>query len=173
MSILSLTGWVHPLKSPVYPESSGLRFGAARSGDRPAECGAGHCGIDMLCNEGTQVYSVHDGVVVTAQDNEVVGGSAGRYISISHAGGVAKSYYIHLDKLYVKAKQTVASGQLIGTVGRTGVTSSPTHLHFAVVENGKYINPEPYVRSWSTGGVSVLLPIAAFIMCWFAWKRLF
>lgn len=173
MSVLSIPGWVHPLKSPVYPESSGLRFGAARSGDRPAECGQGHCGIDMLCAEGTPVYAAHEGVVVTAQTNEVAGGSAGRYISISHAGGVAKTYYIHLDQLYVKAKQTVSAGQAIGTVGRTGVTSSPTHLHFAFMENGKYIDPEAAVRSWPTGGGSIVPFLAMLAVAWWAWKRLF
>jgi len=174
VSILrTVPGWVHPLRKPIYPSSSGLRFGAGRSGNRPAECGAGHCGVDLLCSVGTPTYSVHDGVVVTAQRNEVVGGSAGRYISINHAGGVAKSYYIHLDKVDVSKGQQVRAGQHIGTVGRTGVKTSPTHLHFAVKEKGKYVNPEPALRSWPTSAGGGLLFLAALtVVGWLAWTRL-
>ncbi|MDD5492566.1 MAG: M23 family metallopeptidase, partial [bacterium] len=52
-------------------------------------------------------------------------------------------YYAHLDKVMVKPGQLLKAGEVIGTVGRTGLLAeqktSPTHLHLMVLqyqENG-------------------------------------
>jgi hypothetical protein len=39
--------------------------------------------------------------------------------------------YGHLDELYVQTGQTVAAGDIVGTVGSTGVALGP-HLHFEI-----------------------------------------
>lgn len=172
MSALAVSGWIHPLKNRSLPPSPGTRFGANRSGDRPAECGGGHCGVDLLCEVGTPTYSVHDGVVATAQPNEIAGGRAGRYILINHAGGEVRTSYVHLDRVDVKKGQQVRAGQYIGTVGRTGVKTSPTHLHFAVRVRGKYTNPEPHLRRWIAGGVQkgggIVMVAAVGLVLWLA-----
>lgn len=64
-------------------------------------------------------------------------------VVIAHDGGVV-SMYAHLDAWghppTVKAGDEVASGQKIGTVGLTGMTTG-LHLHWAVWKNGALIDP--------------------------------
>lgn len=47
-------------------------------------------------------------------------------------------YYAHLDKVMVKPGQFLKAGEVIGTIGRTGILaekkSSPTHLHLMVLQ---------------------------------------
>lgn len=151
LSIFTVGGWQHPIPSHRTISS---HFGASRSGNRPAECGAGHCGLDFPAPVGVPVYAIHDGVVLIAQQNEIAGGAAGRYVKLEHAGGQARSWYIHLDTVGVKAKQQVRAGQQVGTNGLTGVKNTPPHLHFALaVKSGSgyvYIDPEPFVANWGS-----------------------
>lgn len=47
-------------------------------------------------------------------------------------------YYAHLDKVMVKPGQFLKAGEVIGTIGRTGVSASkkasPTHLHLMLLQ---------------------------------------
>lgn len=174
----ALPGWVHPL--PTH-RTIGSRFGASRSGDRPEECGLGHCGVDLFAPLGTPVYACQDGNVVTAQTDEAAGGAAGKYVKLSHGGDLVRTWYIHLDSLTVSAGQQVAAGQQIGTVGTTGTQSTPAHLHFALalVTGGRatYADPESLLASWpNPGGGSAsafewLQLAAAAALVWYLWKR--
>jgi len=161
-SIFAVGNWRHPI--PTHRAISS-HFGASRSGNRPTECAAGHCGVDFKAPVGTPVYAVQDGLVLIAERNEVVGGDAGRYVKLEHAGGLARSWYIHLDAVSVDKGQKVFAGQQVGTVGVTGVKNSPPHLHFALAVPGHggftYVDPEPIIAGWSGGGASSLLALAA------------
>jgi murein DD-endopeptidase MepM/ murein hydrolase activator NlpD len=46
---------------------------------------------------------------------------------------------LHPD-LPVRAGQSVAAGQIVGSVGLTGVTTGP-HLHFTVFAEGEFVDP--------------------------------
>ena len=70
-------------------------------------------------------------------------GSYGKYIMIDHGGGII-TLYGHLSSINVDQDQMVVKGQKIGEVGATGYVTGP-HLHFEVRENGKRVNPEPYL----------------------------
>lgn len=49
----------------------------------------------------------------------------------------------------VSAGQTVSAGQLVGYVGDSGF-SFGAHLHFALIQNGNYANPQSYLNSGVT-----------------------
>lgn len=138
--------WVHPLAGRrVLPPGEHLRFGAARSGTRPAECGQGHCGVDIGSTRGTIIHAAADGEIAIAHlENQ---GEAGRAIAIDHGGGV-RTYYMHLDELRpgIEAGQRIRAGDALGTMGDTGLAVGP-HLHFALTQErgGRtwYVDPEP------------------------------
>jgi len=46
---------------------------------------------------------------------------------------------------FAQAKTTVAAGEKLGVVGRTGVTVG-THLYFEMLMAGKPVDPAPYLR---------------------------
>jgi len=167
---------VHPLAERKLPPSPGTKFGAARSAaGRPAECGGGHCGVDLYywkagldpnTGIGRPVFAVAAGKVIAASESD----SAGKYVWIKHDS--FRSHYVHLDSYFVRTGDTVAEGQQIGTLGRTGITTDPAHLHFGLSTlAGKYYDPEPKLRVWPLvgGGIGLLL-VAAAVLYWY-WKK--
>jgi len=142
--------WVHPLAGPrVLPVIAPARFGALRPGTRAAECGLGHCGVDIGNKRGTIVHAAGDGEIVAAFTE--IRGEAGRFVAIEHGGGL-RTYYMHLDQLRpgLEVRQKVRAGEPIGTIGTTGFALEAPHLHFALTQehNGRtwYIDPEPLLR---------------------------
>lgn len=90
-----------------------------------------HNGIDLKAETGKPVYSVSEGVVKAAKNNE---GGYGLYIAIDH--GNYGTLYAHLSRYIIVKGQTVKAGDLIGYSGGTGVVTAP-HLHFEL-RIGKY-----------------------------------
>ena len=155
--------WIHPLVGPDLhlPARNTRRFGAPREGLRPEECGSGHCGVDLGTEKGAAVMAVHDGVIERIERDPEVGGrrgNEGRFIRINHRGGHVVSSYMHLDGIRndLRPGLPVKAGELIGTVGDTGVQHSGPHLHFAISirrdANGEelFIDPEPLLHLWPT-----------------------
>jgi murein DD-endopeptidase MepM/ murein hydrolase activator NlpD len=58
---------------------------------------------------------------------------------IAHHSGY-RTLYGHLDVIRVTANQYVATGQQIGDVGSTGM-STGSHCHFSVFKYGSTVNP--------------------------------
>jgi protocatechuate 3,4-dioxygenase beta subunit len=150
--------WVHPLAGKrLMPWRDFGRFGAHREGPRPAECGRGHCGIDLGGKRGATVHAAADGVVALVFTE--IRKEAGRYVAIDHPGGL-RSYYMHLDDVRADLEigQVIRGGDPLGTVGRTGVVKDAPHLHFSIAqERGDrtwYIDPEPILQH------AVVLPVA-------------
>jgi len=96
-----------------------------------------HFGVDFAAPTGTPVRSVGDGVI------EEIGykGSAGKMVKITHNATYATAY-LHLNSIGTKLQvgSKVHRGQVIGTVGSTGLASGP-HLHFSLYKDGKYVDP--------------------------------
>ena len=67
----------------------------------------------------------------------------GNLILIKHTDGYITAY-AHIDKILVKKGQTVARGEKIATVGKTGGVSKP-QLHFEVRAGKKAVNPRYYL----------------------------
>lgn len=113
-----------------------------------------HRGVDVESLPGEPVRAVADGLVVFAGVDLPGGqnhvqlasqaeydayprdslGAGGRYVCIRHEreGGLpsVRSCSMHLEEVHVRYGQRVARGDLIGTVGRTGMRDSAAHLHF-------------------------------------------
>ncbi|MGB3478868.1 MAG: M23 family metallopeptidase [bacterium] len=96
-----------------------------------------HHGLDYCAPTGTPISSIGDGVVTYKGWR----GGYGNLVEIKHKNNF-KTRYGHLSKfakgLY-KGKK-VKSGELIGYVGSTGLSTGP-HLHFELHKNGVPINP--------------------------------
>ena len=66
---------------------------------------------------------------------------------INHGWGII-SIYNHLNKLNVKINDKISKGDIIGTVGSTGIATG-THLHFGISIQSVRVNPEHWVHHTS------------------------
>lgn len=98
----------------------------------------------------------HEGIDVSApMGAPIVAPAAGRVISVSNEPGYGNTFqidhgdgivtkYAHCTRIVVHEGQMVTRGQLIATVGNTGLATGP-HLHYEVHVNGKPVDPLKYV----------------------------
>jgi len=98
---------------------------------------ARHNGTDFGAPFGTPVRATASGVV-SGRGRD---GGRGNYVTIRHANGFASHYY-HLNRFAggLRVGLRVEQGQVIGTVGSTGLSTGP-HLHYGLLKNGRYLNP--------------------------------
>jgi murein DD-endopeptidase MepM/ murein hydrolase activator NlpD len=99
-----------------------------------------HSGCDFTAAHGTPIWATAAG---TVSSSDWLGGY-GKTVEIEHGEGL-KTLYAHCDELKVKKGQTVRRGQLIATVGTTGLSSGP-HCHYEIHKDGKPIDPASYLR---------------------------
>jgi murein DD-endopeptidase MepM/ murein hydrolase activator NlpD len=157
----TLATWVHPVLAAreLYPPQEVRHFGAARKGVTRAECGQGHCGIDLDGPRGQPIVAVAAGTLVRVERHELgLDGRSGRYVRIQHEDGTLTAY-MHLDIVAegLHVGDRVSAGQVIGTLGATACYSAPAHLHFSLevptrpTEHGditdtRYVDPGPYLQ---------------------------
>lgn len=100
-----------------------------------------HKGLDFSTwRSGDPVVATADGQVVTVTfDN-----SFGNYIVIKHSHGIY-TRYAHLNSFRVKKGQIVQQGDVIGTIGNTGISTGP-HLHYEVHIGSDVVDPAKYIR---------------------------
>ncbi|HSV88942.1 MAG TPA: M23 family metallopeptidase [Bacteroidales bacterium] len=98
-----------------------------------------HTGVDFIAPTGTPIYSTGNGVVRRAQRNF---SGYGLMVEIDHGFGYA-TLYAHMHTIKVQPGQRVSRGEVIGTVGNTGLSTAP-HLHYEVIRNGRKVNPVHY-----------------------------
>lgn len=96
-----------------------------------------HLGVDFAAPIGTPVRTVGDGVVVFSGYSP----SGGNMVRILHDSRYTTEY-MHLNSIVknVKKGSKVTRGDSIGTLGNTGLSSGP-HLHYALFDKGRYIDP--------------------------------
>ncbi|MFQ5739517.1 MAG: peptidoglycan DD-metalloendopeptidase family protein [Acidobacteriota bacterium] len=101
-----------------------------------------HLGIDFAAPLGTRVLASANGTVVFAGWK----GGFGKLVKIRHPVGFTTSYG-HLSRILVKAGRKLQQGQVIGTVGATGLATG-AHLDYRIQDKrGRYINPRKKI-SW-------------------------
>ncbi len=94
-----------------------------------------HRGVDYAADRGTPVIAAGDGKVIKSSYDKY----NGHHVFIQH-GEKYVTKYLHFTKRKVKYGQTVKQGQIIGTVGSTGLASGP-HLHYEFLVDGVHRNP--------------------------------
>lgn len=127
------TAFVYPVMGPRMSSDYGTRKHPVKKIRKH------HDGIDLAAPVGAPIRAVADGQVMYADPH----GGYGRYVVIQHLDGFT-SHYGHCEKLEVAPGQKVTAGQIIGTVGSSGVSTGP-HLHFEIRRNGEAQNPERYL----------------------------
>lgn len=97
-----------------------------------------HHGVDYAAPKGTPVVSIGDGKVI-AKGYDSKGG--GNYVKIKH-NSIYTTVYMHLNSFArgLSVGSSVRQGELIGTVGATGLATGP-HLDFRVYREGHPIDP--------------------------------
>ena len=74
-------------------------------------------------------------------------GPGGFFVRIMHEGGI-RSGYFHLTASASSPARPCTPGEIIGTVGRTGVKVSGSHLHFEVHEDGELEDPVRFLAAF-------------------------
>lgn len=100
-----------------------------------------HNGIDIYARKNTQINSTMDGIVIEASSLK---NGYGNCVIIENSSGV-KTMYAHLSKITITKGQRVNRGDVIGVIGRTGLTTG-THLHYEIIVNNVNKNPENYLN---------------------------
>ncbi len=96
-----------------------------------------HSGLDYKGAVGDAVSAAEAGTVVVA-NNE---GGYGNYVRIDHGNGMQTAYG-HLQNFSVKPGQCVSKGEVIGSLGNSGISTGP-HLLFEVIQDNELVDPSP------------------------------
>lgn len=95
--------------------------------------GGGHTGVDIAAPYGTPLVAVRSGVV-TAAGWVAVGG-----LRVCVQSGAVESCFYHTGAVFVGVGQAIEAGQVIASIGMTGVTTGP-HVHWEIKVGGRFLN---------------------------------
>lgn len=103
-----------------------------------------HDGCDILCEVGTDVKSMSEGVVKMIDSSTIWGVC----VTVEQTNGLEVRYCGLAKELNVKAGTMVKQGEIIGKTGDTNEAEmlQPPHLHLEVKQNGNYIDPASVVE---------------------------
>lgn len=136
-------------RSFAFPIDGEWEWGEGETGfgDR----GGAHDGEDVFADCGTPLVAAEAGKVVFSGSHA----SAGNYLVVRGAESGEDHVYMHLVAKPKPAKgETVAAGESLGAVGRSG-NASACHLHFEIwtepgwYEGGAARDPRPDLERWA------------------------
>ncbi len=128
-----------PTQKPVAQSELGSAFGWRI--DPITGRSALHTGLDFPALVGTPIVAAAGGVVVTQE----VHPEYGNMVEIDHGNGLL-TRYAHASKVAVKNGDLIKRGQKIAEVGTSGRSTGP-HLHFEVLVNGIYQDPQKFLSA--------------------------
>ena len=99
-----------------------------------------HSGLDIGAPSGSPVRAAISGRVSAVGWDDVLG----NYVVVSHHSGY-RTMYGHMSAVRVKSGAYVGTGERVGDVGNTGMSTGP-HLHFTVYKNGVTVNPRNLMK---------------------------
>lgn len=98
-----------------------------------------HDGCDILCDVGTDVKSMSEGVVKMIDSSSIWGVC----VTVEQSNGLEVQYCGLAKELNIKTGAAVKQGEIIGKTGDTNQAEmlQQPHLHLAVKRGGKWIDP--------------------------------
>lgn len=143
---VSNTTW--PVDDPTISSDYGWRTAPCRG------CSSNHQGVDFVPGYKEPIYAVADGIVLDMGWK----GGYGYYVKMEHLMANENNeietwttIYAHMTaNSYpkgLKIGSAVKSGEQIGAVGSTGMSTGP-HLHFELLINGENVDPLPLLGSY-------------------------
>ena len=98
-----------------------------------------HSGIDFLTEGEVDVCAVADGIVENVYTSELMGLT----VEIRHADDTLSIYQSLSGEAKVIAGQEVKQGDVLGMTGTSADSEclEGNHLHFALLRNGVYLDP--------------------------------
>ncbi len=136
-------------QAAVFPIDGRWAWGGPRTGF--GERGGGHDGEDVFAACGTPLVAAEGGRVVFTGTE----GSAGNYLVVRTAADGEHQVYMHLDRApRHRQGETVATGERLGAVGRSG-NASACHLHFEIwtapgwYRGGRARDPHRELARWA------------------------
>lgn len=115
-----------------------------------------HEGVDIIAPRGNLIYAVVDGTITKVYNNASLTGNG---VRLTTSDGTY-FFYAHLDTIApnITVGTVVKAGQILGTNGATGNTTTP-HLHFEVhPRGGAAIDPTPIVAAVNACHITEPLP---------------
>ena len=103
-----------------------------------------HRGIDIQVNISDEVKASAEGIIKSIKNDPRYGWS----ITLEHKDGFTTIYTCLVDVNMVHEGDNVEQGQVIAKAGNSGVfeCADGSHLHFEMMKDGEYINPEMYLK---------------------------
>ncbi len=129
-------GWPVPSKAA---SSSSLSSGFVNRTNPITGKYESHSGYDIPASYGAAIVAAETGKVIYSGWMNGYGNT----IVLDHGGGLT-TLYAHNSSLTVSKGETVNRGQTVALCGSTGM-STGNHLHFSVLVNGSYVNPQSYL----------------------------
>lgn len=133
-------------KAFVWPTAGGVSSGFGYRVHPILKTRKLHNGADIGGACGQPIVAVRAGVVTRAERSGSNGG-AGHNVRIDHGpvgGAELETAYLHMGDVAVKVGQRVETGQRLGTVGSTGL-STACHLHLSLYKDGAGSDPLAYL----------------------------
>lgn len=115
-----------------------------------------HEGVDIIAPKGNLIYAVVDGTITKVYNNASLTGNG---VRLTQPDGTY-FFYAHLDTIApnITVGTAVKAGQILGTNGATGNTTTP-HLHFEVhPRGGAAIDPTPIIAAVNACHVTEVRP---------------
>jgi murein DD-endopeptidase MepM/ murein hydrolase activator NlpD len=99
-----------------------------------------HSGLDIGSPMGTPIRAAMSGRISAVGYDDTLG----NYVVVSHHSGY-RTLYGHMSVVRVKSGAYVGTGERIGDIGSTGLSTGP-HLHFTVYKSGITVNPRSLMK---------------------------
>lgn len=125
-------------KNPIFPAPMPVE-GTLTRGFEPEEQ---HYGIDIAAKSGSYVRAIADGTVINTEWTL----NYGYIIYIQHREGYI-TIYKHCTNIVKHVGDIVVKGDILGTIGQSGIISSGPHVHLELWRNGVPLDPIKYLTN--------------------------